>query len=403
MITTYIPKNKFTSVLLLIVTAGILFALYNTYLRATSTSNPIPEDVLSNPSYKKIVVAGGCFWCTQSEFDHVDGVAYTAAGYADTQSYYEPGKGPSYEEVSSEKVSAREAVLVVYDPTIISTAKILEKYFRHINPTDGEGQFADRGYQYTPAIYYTEKEQQQKALAILQKINSTKKFSQPTAVSVYSYTNFYPAEEYHQHYKDKNPARYALYREASGRNAFIRANWEDDSPYVKEIFEESTTSNQTSHSMEKTNTTWKLYGGLTKGERLKQLTTEEYNVTQLEGTERSFSSPLDKNFEKGIYVDIVSGEPLYLSTDKYDSGTGWPSFVKPINDSVVTLHEDKSFFTTRTEVRSAIADSHLGHVFPDGPEDRGGMRYCMNGDALRFIPLADMEKEGYGEYVSMIK
>jgi peptide methionine sulfoxide reductase msrA/msrB len=407
-ISKLITKNKVTSIFLFAIIGAILFTLYNTYLRATSVATPIEQELLNKVDekvYEKIVVAGGCFWCTQSEYDHEYGVVSAISGYADTQSYYATGTGPSYEDVSSEKVTAREAVLVIYDPKKITTAKILELYIRHIDPTDGDGQFADRGYQYSPAIYYTTREQQRLALDLLTKINSTKKFSKPTAVSVYSYTNFYPAEEYHQHYKDKNPARYNVYREASGRNAFVRANWQDSSPFVKEIFSSTTqtSSNLINTTMENNTEAWKLYGGLTKEEKLKQLSVLQYNVTQLEGTERSFENEYDKNKEKGIYVDIVSGEPLFLSSDKYDSGTGWPSFVKPIDDSVVTLHVDKGFFSTRTEVKSRVAASHLGHVFDDGPEDRGGKRYCMNSASLRFVPLADMEMEGYGEYVSQIK
>lgn len=378
----------------------IIFSLYNAYLRSTSVAAPISKDLLEKveqKTYEKIVLAGGCFWCTEAEYNHREGVISAISGYADTQTYYADGDGPTYADVTSEKVSAREAVLVIYDTNIISTEKILEIYFRHIDPTDGEGQFADRGYQYSPAIYYTTKDQQRKALDLVTKITATKKFSKLLSVPVYSYTNFYPAEEYHQDYKDKNPARYRLYREASGRNVFIRNNWEDSSPFVQEIF------TQSHNTMENKTRAWKLYGGLTKEESLKKLSMLQYTVTQKEGTERAFSNDYHDNKEAGIYVDIVSGEPLFLSSDKYDSGTGWPSFVKPIDMSMVTLHEDRGLFSTRTEVRSTIADSHLGHVFPDGPEDRGGMRYCMNGASLRFVPLSEMEKEGYGEYISQIK
>ena len=148
---------------------------------------------------------------------------------------------------------------------------------------------------------------------------------------------------------------------------------------------------------------WQSFTKPSDEELHKMLTKEQYNVTQKNGTERSFSNEYNSNKEKGIYVDIVSGEPLYLSIDKYDSGTGWPSFVKPINNSVVTLKEERSIFSSRTEVRSKIADSHLGHVFNDGPADRGGMRYCMNSASMKFIPLAEMEKNGYGEYISSLQ
>jgi peptide methionine sulfoxide reductase msrA/msrB len=208
------------------------------------------------------------------------------------------------------------------------------------------------------------------------------------------YTNFYPAEEYHQDYKDKNPVRYTTYREASGRNTFIRNNWSNDEK-TKFIFSLRVNSLLPKPHMSMTQEQ--------KAMKLKTLTPLQYKVTQEEGTERPFDNEYHDTKKAGIYVDIVSGEPLFLSVDKYDSGTGWPSFVKPISQDFITLHEDKKLFTTRTEVRSKVADSHLGHVFTDGPQDRGGMRYCMNSAALLFIPLEIMEEKGYGEYIPLLK
>jgi peptide methionine sulfoxide reductase msrA/msrB len=408
----HIFKNRFLTLLLGIVIGFVVFVLYNTYDRATSqhvTIDPVLVAQVENNTYQEIVVAGGCFWCTESEYNHEPGVISAISGYADTEMMYATGSGPSYSDVGSGKVKAREAVQVIYDPTKISTAKILELYFRHIDPTDNGGQFADRGYQYSPAIYYKTDEQQKLSLALIAKIDVTKKFPKKVVVEVLLYNNFYPAEEYHQDYKDKNTVRYNLYKEGSGRTGYVKETWSDTSPYVKEIFEDTKNSTiinnspSTKNMTVNNNVSWKNFTPSMKEEKLKTLTPLQFNVTQKEGTEPSFSNAYDTNKEKGIYVDIVSGEPLYLSTDKYDSGTGWPSFVKPINASVITLHEDKGFFTTRTEVRSTIADSHLGHVFPDGPADRGGMRYCMNSAAMRFVPLAEMEQEGYGEYVVSIK
>lgn len=411
-------KNRLLTLLFGLVLGFVMFVLYNTYDRATSkhvTIDPVLVAQVENNTYQEIVVAGGCFWCTESVYNHESGVISAISGYADTEMMYAEGSGPSYTDVASGKVKAREAVQVIYDPAKITTAKILELYFRHIDPTDNGGQFADRGYQYTPAIYYKTEEQQQISLTLIAKIDATKKFPKKVVVEVLPYHNFYPAEEYHQDYKDKNATRYNLYSEGSGRNGYIRENWKDSDGYVQEIFGASSAKTVThvtnvsqSKNMEPTTNTqmtmmWKNFTKDMKAEKLKTLTPLQFNVTQKEGTEPSFSNAYDTNKEKGIYVDIVSGEPLYLSTDKYDSGTGWPSFVKPINASVITLHEDKGFFTTRTEVRSTIADSHLGHVFPDGPADRGGMRYCMNSAAMRFVPLAEMEQEGYGEYVVSIK
>ncbi len=210
------------------------------------------------------------------------------------------------------------------------------------------------------------------------------KFPKPIATQILPAVEFYPAEEYHQNYKDKNPVRYNYYREGSGRNEFIRLHWQD-----------GTTTNVSSSSSK--------YFRPSDEDIKKMLSAEQYSVTQKEGTEKPFQNKYWDNKEVGIYVDIVSGEPLFLSTDKYDSGTGWPSFVKPVATSAVTEHEDKKLFTTRVEVRSAIADSHLGHVFDDGPADRGGKRYCMNSASLRFVPLSEMDAQGYGEYTDQLK
>ena len=220
------------------------------------------------------------------------------------------------------------------------------------------------------------------------------------------YINFYPAEEYHQDYKDKNPVRYEYYRNASGRNDFIKKYWADDTVTFKEQLTTAqsvikTTTEQ--KSMNISNKPWESFVKPSDEQLKKMLTQEQYNVTQKNGTESPFANAYADNKEVGMYVDIISGEPLFLSSDKYDSGTGWPSFVKPVSMDDVTLHVDKKLFSTRTEVRSKIADSHLGHVFDDGPTDRGGKRYCMNSASMRFIPIRDMEQEGYGAYVTLLK
>ncbi|MEN9551979.1 MAG: hypothetical protein RI935_356 [Candidatus Parcubacteria bacterium] len=371
----------------------ITFVLYNWYMRNTSPLHTPDTTLSDNKNYSKIVLAGGCFWCTEAEFNHYRGVISAISGYADSEK-----ENPRYQEVGSGEVKAREAVEVIYDESIISTLQVLSLYFKHIDPTDGEGQFGDRGYQYTPAIYYTDEAQKSKAEAVITKIDGSKKFDKKVAVVVLPFTNFYPAEEYHQDYKDKNPVRYGGYREASGRNQFIRIHWEKKDPSIIEIFGDTANTTNTSAT-----SSWKTFSQEQKVARLKELSPIEYKVTQEDGTERPFDNKYHDNKEIGIYVDIVSKEPLFLSKDKYDSGTGWPSFTTSITPSSVTLHEDRELFSVRTEVRSAIADSHLGHVFNDGPKDRGGMRYCMNSASLLFIPLKDMEKEGYGEYVSLLQ
>ncbi len=380
-------------------TLCVLFALfvgYNTYLRATSKHVQLDSDIevaVNEKHYEKIIVAGGCFWCTESEYNHETGVVSAVSGYADVSGEYAVGDGPRYADVSSGAVKAREAVQVVYDPKIIATERILELYFKHIDPTDSLGQFADRGYQYSPAIYYMTDEQKNKAQEIIRRIVDSKKFDSPVTVVVAPFTNFYPAEEYHQDYKDKNPVRYAVYREGSGRNAFVTKNWADDSVAVSAIFP---------HTLAMTSQPWTRISPDVKAARIQELTPLQVEVTQREGTERPFDNEYNANKEVGIYVDIVSGEPLFLSTDKYDSGTGWPSFVRPVSTSSVMLREDKRLFSTRVEVRSVYADSHLGHVFDDGPQDKGGKRYCMNSAAMRFIPVDSMAQEGYGEYIQAL-
>lgn len=349
------------------------------------------ETALANGTYVRIVVAGGCFWCTEAEYEHVSGVVSAMSGYTSVERNYTESEGPRYAEVSSGEVKAREAVEVIYDPRTISTETILELYMRHIDPTDAGGQFADRGYQYSPAIYYTTEEQAREANALLARIGASRKFAQPTVVEVLPAQKFYLAEEYHQNYKDKNSVRYAVYREGSGRNAFVREHWVEGAPFIDSIFKTQPMT-----------TSWNLFTEEQKQKRIKELTPIQYEVTQEEGTERPYDNAYHDNKESGIYVDLVSGEPLFLSTDKYDSGTGWPSFVRPIDEGAVTLHEDKRLFSVRTEVRSAVADSHLGHVFDDGPQDRGGKRYCMNSAALRFVGVSSMEAEGYGAYIERL-
>lgn len=386
-------KINIKNILLLIVIALMFFILYNTYKRANSPQykreTNMQEEIntkLNNKEYQKVVFAGGCFWCTESEFNHVDGIVSAVSGYTDSTK-----ENPTYQEVSSENIKAREAVEVIYDPSKISFEMLLEKYWTHVDPTDTGGQFGDRGYSYTTAIYYTTENQKLSSEKSKDKIGEVKKIK--VATEVLPFINFYPAEEYHQDYKDKNPIRYNAYREGSGRNSYIRLHWQDGSTTTKAIFNENKLENKA----------WLNFDTKIKEEKLKSLTSIQYDVTQKEGTEKPFQNEYEANKEVGIYVDIVSGEPLFLSKDKYDSGTGWPSFTAPIAESAVTMHVDNGLFTSRVEVRSKIANSHLGHVFEDGPKDRGGKRYCMNSSAMRFIKLEDMEEEGYVDYINLLK
>ena len=419
-----------TKILWLIVAAFAIYFLSIVYQKYTS-KNLMINDIVNTKEYdnkySKIIFAGGCFWCTEAEFNHSTGVVSAISGYADSDT-----PDPKYEDVGSGKVKAREAVLIYYDKNKITLDQLLNKYWKHIDPTDRGGAFADRGHQYTTAIYYYDIEDKDIILKSKEKIqkyigtnssfikdleiknisaDTNKRIENKVVTEILPFVNFYPAEEYHQDYKDKNPVRYQYYRDGSGRNDFIKIHWPDGSIENKAV---SSSTLSDTHSINNTisidtNTsvtshTWDHLTTKMKAEKIKTLTPLQRKVTQDSGTEQSHAvGNYNDNKEVGIYVDIVSGEPLFLSSDKYDSGTGWPSFVKPISNGAVTLHEDSGFFSTRTEVRSAIADSHLGHVFNDGPSDRGGKRYCMNGAALLFIPKGDMVNKGYGEYIELIK
>lgn len=299
--------------------------------------------------------AGGCFWCTESDFEHVYGVVDAVSGYAGGVI-----ENPDYELVSSGVTKHVEAVKVFYDPEKTSYDVLLYTFWRSINPTDGGGQFVDRGFQYTTAIFYGNEEE--KVLAEKSRKEMEAYFDKPIVTRIIPYTTFYPAEDYHQNYHKTHPVQYKYYRSRSGRDDFLKKQW--------------------------------------RIPLMKRLTSMQYKVTQEDGTEPAFNNEYWDNKEAGIYVDIVSGEPLFSSLDKYDSGTGWPSFTKPLEPDNIILREDTRWGTTRIEVRSKKGDSHLGHVFDDGPAPLG-KRWCINSAALRFIPLQDLEKEGYGQYASL--
>ncbi len=368
---------------------GIVFLVFVTYVwhqNRKSNHDVRMTDVQKYDGYAEATFSGGCFWCSESDFEKTDGVVEVISGYAGGTM-----ENPSYGEVSSGKTGHREAVRVYYNPTIISYEQLLQVFWRHIDPTDGSGQFNDRGEQYAAAIYYHDDDQRISAEKSRMNLESAKKFDRPIVTAIEPLTKFFVAEDYHQDYYKKNKNTYEFYRSHSGRDQYIAHTWGDT---LHAVQKHRTCTIQNGVSI----CNGSSFNKPADMEIKKILNEMQYDVTQNGATEKPFDNAYWDNEEEGIYVDIVSGEPLFSSKDKYDSGTGWPSFVKPIDNDVVVEKVDHGLHLPRIEIRSKQADSHLGHVFNDGPSDRGGRRYCMNSAALRFVKKMEMEKEGYGVY-----
>lgn len=322
----------------------------------------IKSNIEAKANQKEIYLAGGCFWGVEAYFKKVDGIVDTEVGYINGLI-----ENPTYRQVCSKSTGFAETTKIIYDPEKINLYQIFEHLFRIIDPTSLNKQGGDIGEQYRTGIYSNLLSDREQAYEFFELVKNN--YDKPIVVEVDHVKNYYVAEEYHQDYLEKNPGGYC----------HVDLDLADDdlkyTKYVKPSDEEIQ----------------------------KKLNKKQYQVTQKHDTEMPFSSEYDDFYEKGIYVDIVTGQPLFSSTDKYDAGCGWPSFSKPIEVSSINYKEDKQLSRKRIEVQSKSGDTHLGHVFNDGPKELGGLRYCINGASLKFIPFENMDKEGYGQYKSIVE
>ena len=366
------------------------------YFIRVHQNSPGAHNLSSVPPYQYTAVAyfaGGCFWCVESDFEKLEGVGDVVSGYSGGTT-----PNPTYQNHADH----REAVRVHYDPTIVSYRDLVHYFFRHHDGTDAGGSFYDRGHSYTSAIYYTSEQEREIAQEVVMNLNKHQLFAAPLVTSIEAFRDFTVAEDYHQNYYRRDAlsaTKYKYYRAASGRDNFINQ--------TRAREQELTTAGVAVPGIIDTagDHAWADFEKPNDEELKRTLSPLAYRVTQRDATEQPFSEGnLNDEERDGIFVDIVSGEPLYASVHKYKSGTGWPSFTQPIDPEFVVTKQDYKLILPRTEVRSTYADSHLGHVFNDGPETLNGQpstgqRWCMNGAAMRFVPLENMENEGYGDYL----
>lgn len=334
-----------------------------------STSNEKIEEEFNGP-IDLATFAGGCFWCIEAPFEGINGIVSVVSGYSGGKE-----KNPTYADVSAGKTSHKEAVQIKYNPEVISYSELVDIFWQQFDPTDAGGSFYDRGSQYESAIFFHNASQKQVAETSKKRLDKSGKFNKSVITPIVKFDAFYPAEDYHQDYYEKNPDEYYAYRRGSGRDAFIAKHWPVK---IEEKYKKPSAS-------------------VLK----KELNELQYEVTMNNATEIAFSNQYNDNKEKGIYVCIVSGAPLFSSSDKYESYSGWPSFTKPLDARLIDKPTDSEYGMIRVEVRSKLGDSHLGHVFFDGPKPTQ-LRYCMNSAAMKFIAKDKMAKEGYGDYIWLV-